>query len=59
MGFIREPLDVDFYIIDKPWSDEELAEFRKIMNVQKSKYAQKENRRMARKKGILEKIDAV
>jgi hypothetical protein len=27
MGLIREPKNVDFYVIDKPWTDEERKEF--------------------------------
>jgi hypothetical protein len=27
MGLIREPKNVDFYVIDKPWTDKEKEEF--------------------------------
>jgi hypothetical protein len=27
MGLIREPKNVDFYVMDKPWTKEELKEF--------------------------------
>mgnify|MGYP000462755071 CR=1 FL=1 len=27
MGLIREPLDVDFYLIDKPWNSADTKEF--------------------------------
>lgn len=27
MGLIREPKNVDFYVIDKPWTEEEEKEF--------------------------------
>ncbi len=34
---IREPKDVDLIIQSKPWSEEELRDFRKIMNRQRLK----------------------
>jgi len=27
MGLIKEPNNVDFYVLDKPWTDEERKEF--------------------------------
>jgi hypothetical protein len=27
MGLIREPKNVDFYVLDKPWTDKEKKEF--------------------------------
>ncbi|MEY2829383.1 MAG: hypothetical protein RIQ33_1241 [Bacteroidota bacterium] len=31
MGLIREPKNVDFTVESKPWTDEELIDFRKLM----------------------------
>ncbi len=44
MGLIKEPKEVDFMIQSEPWTDKELADFRKIMKEQKirrSKQVQK------------------
>ncbi|MEO8146874.1 MAG: hypothetical protein ABI723_04505 [Bacteroidia bacterium] len=37
MGLIREPKNVDFTVESKPWTEEELRDFRKLMNELKSK----------------------
>jgi hypothetical protein len=37
MGIIREPKHVDFTVESKPWTAEELADFRKLMNTLKAK----------------------
>ncbi len=37
MGLIRESKKVDLIIKSEPWSEKELAEFRKIMRSQKAK----------------------
>ena len=37
MGLIKEPRDVDFTVKSEPWSEEELADFRKLMKEIKSK----------------------
>ena len=31
MGIIKEPKDVDFTVKSEPWTEEELADFRKLM----------------------------
>ncbi len=31
MGLIKEPKDVDFTVKSEPWTEEELADFRKLM----------------------------
>ncbi len=36
MGLIKEPKNVDFYIIDKPWSSSEKKEFSKLIKKLKS-----------------------
>jgi len=35
MGLIREPKNVDFTVLDKPWSDEELKEFSAFIKLRK------------------------
>jgi hypothetical protein len=37
MGLIREPKNVDFTSESKPWTEEELADFRKLMKMLKAK----------------------
>ena len=37
MGLIREPKNVDFYVIDKPWTDEERKEFSEFIKLKKEK----------------------
>jgi hypothetical protein len=41
MGLIREPRNVDFYVIDKVWSDKELKEFSEFIKKQKSQNQKK------------------
>ena len=35
MGLIREPKNVDFYVLDKPWTEEELKEFSAFIKMRK------------------------
>lgn len=37
MGLIREPKNVDFTVLDKPWTDEELREFSAFIKLRKEK----------------------
>ena len=39
MGLIREPKNVDFIIKSKPWTKEELMQFREIMKKQRDRRA--------------------
>ncbi len=41
MGLIKEPKDVDFTVQSEPWTEEELIDFRKLMNELKSKTSTK------------------
>ena len=41
MGLIREPKNVDFTIQSKPWTAEELRDFRKLMTTIKNKNAKR------------------
>ncbi len=35
MGLIREPKNVDFTVLDKPWTDEDLKEFSAYIKLRK------------------------
>lgn len=37
MGLIKEPKDVDFIVKSEPWTEKELADFRKLMKKERSK----------------------
>ena len=37
MGLIREPKNIDFTVNSKPWTEDELQDFREIMNKLKAK----------------------
>jgi hypothetical protein len=37
MGLIREPKNIDFFVIDSPWTDEEKKEFSKLIKKEKPK----------------------
>ena len=39
MGLIKEPKDIDFSAMSEPWTEQELLDFRKIMQVIKAKNA--------------------
>ena len=41
MGLIREPKDVDFYVIDKPWTEQEKSEFSELIKKLKSRTGKK------------------
>ena len=44
MGLIREPKNVDFTVQSKPWTDEELRDFRKLMTELNAKNAKRKFR---------------
>lgn len=48
MGLIKEPKDVDFYVIDKPWTDSEKKEFSAL--IKKIKSRSKTKKLVGRKK---------
>jgi hypothetical protein len=35
MGLIKEPKNVDFYVIDKPWTEQEQKEFSAFIKMRK------------------------
>jgi hypothetical protein len=37
MGLIREPKNVDFTVIDNPWTEEERKEFSELIKKEKAK----------------------
>ena len=44
MGLIREPKNVDFYVLDKPWTEEELKEFSAFIKVRKEQRKKRSSR---------------
>lgn len=44
MGLIKEPKNVDFSTRSEPWTEKELADFRKIMRDIKAKNAKRKER---------------
>ena len=41
MGLIREPKDVDFYMIDKPWTEKEKKELSAFIKARKEQRTKK------------------
>ncbi|MBP9884000.1 MAG: hypothetical protein KBF32_11385 [Chitinophagales bacterium] len=53
MGLIREPKNVDFTVLDKPWTDEERKEFSAFIKLRKEQRRKRTVRAtVARKKVI-------
>lgn len=50
MGLIREPKNVDFTVQSKPWTEEELRDFRKLMTELKAKNAKRKLQSVAARK---------
>ena len=44
MGLIREPKNVDFTVLDKPWTKEELKEFSEFIKLRKEQRGKKTTR---------------
>ncbi len=44
MGLIKEPKNVDFSMKSEPWTEQELADFRKLMQEIKTKNAKRKER---------------
>lgn len=56
MGLIREPKNVDFTVLDKPWTDEELKElsaFIKLRKEQRKKRLAKSSTTAATRKKVI------
>ncbi len=47
MGLIREPKNVDFYVIDKPWSEKEREEFSAFIKQRKEQFNKVRQRKEA------------
>ena len=52
MGLIKEPKNVDFMVQSEPWTEEELKDFRKLMNELKTKNVKKKLRPTTTKKKV-------
>jgi hypothetical protein len=52
MGLIREPENIDFTVKSEPWTEEELRDFRILMNELKLKNAKRKIRSVPTKKEI-------
>ena len=52
MGLIKEPKNVDFSTKSEPWTEEELADFRQVMEKLKAKVAIKPKRRTLIKRKV-------
>ena len=53
MGLIREPKDLDFTVQSKPWTEEELRDFRKLMKELKAKNDKRKLRSKKTKKKVV------
>ena len=49
MGLIKEPRDVDFFVIDKPWSEKELKEFSDNIKLRKDLQKKRSNKSLKSK----------
>ena len=52
MGLIREPKNVDFYVLDKPWTEKERKEFSSFIKLRKEQL----KKRTIRKSGVANTI---
>jgi hypothetical protein len=52
MGLIKEPKHIDLSTKSEPWTDEELADFRKIMQDIKAKTARRKDRTLQQQKKV-------
>jgi hypothetical protein len=50
MGIIKEPKDVDFSVESTPWSEEELRDFRRLMEEIKTKNKKRKQVKLSGKK---------
>jgi hypothetical protein len=48
MGLIREPKDVDFFVLDKPWTEEERKELSAFIKEKKGKKKKRNVRSIAK-----------
>ena len=45
MGLIKEPQNVDFYVLDKPWTDKEKKEFSAFIKMRKEQRKKRKSRK--------------
>ncbi len=50
MGLIKEPKNVDFYVIDKSWSEKEVREFSELIKQRKEQLKKANERKATRAK---------
>jgi hypothetical protein len=50
MGLIKEPKHIDLSTKSEPWTEKELADFRKIMQDIKAKNTKRKDRKLQRQK---------
>jgi hypothetical protein len=51
MGLIREPKNVDFYVLDKPWTDKERKEFSAFIKLRKKQFKKRSTRKTIKGRG--------
>ena len=54
MGLIKEPKNVDFTVQSEPWTEEELKDFRKLMQELKAKNLKRKVHNSIIKKKVLD-----
>ena len=54
MGLIREPKNVDFTVLDKPWTEEERKEFSAFIKLRKKQFS----KRVAKSSKVKTKLTA-
>lgn len=47
MGLIREPKNIDFTVLDKPWTDEERKEFSAFIKLRKEQREKRQSRKLS------------
>ena len=52
MGLIREPKNVDFTVLDKPWTDEERREFSAYIKMRKTQQKKRVKRIISHKEVV-------
>ena len=52
MGLIREPKNVDFYVLDKQWTEEEKEEFSAFIRLRKEQRNKRSKRSSGRRKVV-------
>lgn len=53
MGLIREPKNVDFTVLDKPWTEEERKEFSAFIKLRKEKLKKRAERTITSRKRVV------